>query len=519
MEYLPLFDLNRPDLNKAYHGNRHQSQQTRHQITQSEAKMSGHHFRKLVFVCMVCIVFSTLSACHGLSSTKFTDEAEGTYPVDSLFRELYQDLGGKERFGPAISEKFDRDKQPCQYTVNALLCHNPLATGAARYYLAPLGKNLILTDDTSLVNNAIYPDFVPLFNELNQFDAVGSILTGVHYNYEQQRVEQYFEKIGLYHRFDDPHGTVYLLPYGEYFCGSDCSYQGVGQEKKLNPQYPDVTSPFGTSLDRLGGMQIFGRPLTHPYETEEGTLEQVYENIVVFAPLDNLSALRLKPLPRLLGLTSTSPAAKVYGAEQNMVFYATSGELGYHVPIIFDYFIMIHGGLEISGNPIADPYSDPESGVPRQCYENYCLDYHSEAEKEYQTRMAPLGTRYLKEILGTNATMTRYVYSNETVSMQVSEAKPQIPSTEEQIIDLVLIQRESQSPIANIESKITLTFPDGQQDSLIMSPTNPQGKTTLTIPAYPDLKTGDLVTYKICLNVPSDSPICLHDSYLIWNYP
>ncbi len=480
--------------------------------------MRALRFRKLVVLFVLCSIVGLVSSCTNTAGGRFSDEAEGTYPVDAIFREFYQDLGGKERFGPAISEKFDRDGHACQYTVNALLCHNPIITGADRYYLAPLGKNLIPPSGTTLQNIAIYPDFLPIYNELNKSNAVGEILTGVHYNYEQQRVEQYFENIGLYHRFDDPHGTVHLLPYGEYFCGSDCSYQGVPEENQLNPQYPDVASPFATSLDRLGGLQTFGRPLTHPYETEEGTLEQVYENVVVYAPINELSDLHLKPLPKLLGLNSTAPSAKVYGAEQNMVFYATSGELGYHVPVIFDQFITYHGGQEISGNPISDPYSDPETGIPRQCYENYCLDYHAEAEAEYQTRMAPLGTRYLKEIQGNNAIMTRYVYSNDTVLMQSSEQKPQVTSNEEQIVELTLTQRESHSPIANIESKLTLTLPDGQEESLLTSPTNSQGHTTIIIPAHPNLKTGDLVTYKICLNVPSDAAICLYDSYLIWNY-
>jgi hypothetical protein len=513
-----LFGLRKPRIIKDHHGNHHSSQQYTPHVARSEVKMRFHHFHKLVVLFVLCIIAGLLSSCTGTTGGKFTDDAAGTYPVDAIFREFYQDLGGNERFGPAISEKFDRDSHPCQYTVNALLCHNPVASGANRYYLAPLGKNLILTSDTSLQNNAIYPDFLPIYNELNKSNAVGQVLTGVHYNYEQQRVEQYFEDIGLYHSFDDPHGTVHLLPYGAYFCGSDCSYQGVPQENQLNPQYPDVASPFGTSLDRLGGLQTFGRPLTHPYETGEGTLEQVYENVVVYAPVNDLSDLHLKPLPRLLGLPSTDPSAKVYGAEQNMVFYATSGELGYHVPVIFDQFITYHGGQEISGNPIADPYPDPETGVPRQCYENYCLDYHAEAEAEYQTRMAPLGTLYLKGVQGSDAIVTRYVYSNETVLMQSNEQKPQVSSNEEQIVELILTQREGQSPIANVESKVTLTLPDGQEESFITSPTDPQGHTTIVIPAHPKLRTGDLVSYKICLNVPSDTSICLYDSYLIWNY-
>jgi hypothetical protein len=480
--------------------------------------MNRLHFRMLAVFCMICLFVPLLSACGSDSSGNSSDDSKGTYPVDALFREYYQDLGGKDRFGPAISKKFEEDKIQCQYTVSALMCHNPLETGAERYYLAPLGRSLILSPASAEQTSAVYPDFLPIYKALDKYDAVGATLTGVNYNYEQQRVEQYFSNLGFYHRFDDPHGAVYLLPYGAYACNSECTYK-VAEADRIDPQVANIDTPFGTSLERMGGSQTFGRPLTHPYETEGGNLEQVYENAVVYAPANDLSDIHLKPLPKLLGMVTTNPGVKVYGADQNMVFYATSGELGYHVPVIFDQFISLHGGLEISGNPITDPYSDPESGIPRQCFENYCLDYHGEAEAEYKIRMAPLGTRYLSEIQGENEeVMTRYVYSNETVLMQVTEGEAQVGSNEEQLISITILQKEDQSPITNVDTKLTLTIPDGEQESYLSSATGADGKTTVNIPAHPKLKTGDLVSYKVCLNVPSDNPICVYDSYLIWNY-
>ena len=478
-------------------------------------KMRAAHFRLLAIFCILCLVFPMISACTGPSGTN-GNAGSGTFPVDALFREYYQDLGGKDTFGPAISKKFDDGDLQCQYVVNALMCQDPLVKGADRYSLSPIGESLIISDDASGTYGG-YPDFLPLYKSLDKYNAVGKTLSGVNYNYEQQRVEQYFEFVGMYHRFDDPRGSVYLLPYGAYDCGSDCSYE-VAEEDQIAPQIAGMDTPFGTSLDRLGGAQIFGRPLTHPYETEDGNLEQVYENAVVYAPADDLSDLHLLPLPKLLGLITTEPGPKIYGADQNMVFYATDGELGYHVPVIFDQFISLHGGLEISGNPISDPYSDPDTGVPRQCYENYCLDYHGEAEAEYKIRMAPLGTRYLKEIQGDNEVVTRYVYSNDTVILKVTEGKPQISSTDEQRISITVLQKEDQSPITNVETKLTLTLPDGKEESYLSSDTNSEGKTSITIPEHPALKTGDQVPYKVCLNVPSDNPICIYDSYLIWNY-
>jgi hypothetical protein len=472
------------------------------------------HFHMLALCIFACLLLLGLTACK---QTGINDGISGTYPVDSTFREYYRDLGGEERFGPAISQSFDRDKYECQYTVNALLCYDPLATGSARFFLAPLGTNLILDSDTNLISSAIYPDFLPLYKELNNFNAVGNSLTGVIYNSEKQRVEQYFENVGFYHRFDDPHGVVLLLPYGDYFCASDCSYNGVNAVDQISPQYSDIVSPFGSSLDQIGGTQAFGRPLTRPYETEDGFTEQVYENVIVFAPTNQLANIHLRPLPEMLELESAPPGPKVYGDAENMVFYTTAGELGYHVPKIFDRFISQHGGLQISGNPIADPYRDPQTNIPRQCYQNYCLEYHSEAEQEYQTRMATLGTLYMEQNQEENALISRYVYSTNNVQMSLSEQQPQVTSNEDLIVNVLVQQSENQTPIANVETKVTLTYPNGEQESFVAAATNSLGQASVTMPAQKQLTTGDMVSYKICLNVPSEQPICVYDSFLVWN--
>jgi hypothetical protein len=39
----------------------------------------------------------------------------------------------------------------------------------------------------------------------------------------------------------------------------------------------------------------------------------------------------------------------------------------------------------------------------------------------------------------------------------------------------------------------------------------------LAIPAQPSLGNGTRVSYQVCLNLPSERPICRSDSYLIWN--
>ena len=52
---------------------------------------------------------------------------------------------------------------------------------------------------------------------------VGQPLTGVRFNAEKGRLEQYFEKMGFYTLTDDPQHTVRLLAYGSYACQEQCS--------------------------------------------------------------------------------------------------------------------------------------------------------------------------------------------------------------------------------------------------------------------------------------------------------
>ena len=98
----------------------------------------------------------------------------------------------------------------------------------------------------------------------------------------------------------------------------------------------------------------------------------------------------------MLGMITVPPGEEKYGLEDNVRFYYTDTEndLGYHVPILFDQFIAQHGGDEISGDPIADLMRYREDDTNRQCYQNYCLEYHQEAPDSLKIRLTPLGIRY-----------------------------------------------------------------------------------------------------------------------------
>jgi hypothetical protein len=186
--------------------------------------------------------------------------------------------------------------------------------------------------------------------------------------------------------------------------------------------------PFLIPYERLGGIQILGKPISDSYIAPDGNREQIFENVVIYAPPDNPNQIQFRPLPVMLGMIAVPPGEKKYGLEDNVVFYPSENGLGYHVPILFDQFIALHGSTEMSGNPIADLTRYREDNINRQCYQNYCLEYHQEAPESLRIRLTPLGIRY-KDMLETRGQLPSANEDSQTMMQQPEAISPE-PDTE-----------------------------------------------------------------------------------------
>lgn len=475
---------------------------------------------------IVLTIISLLLAGCGSNAGK--NQAAGkTYEVAPSFREFYQTLGGESILGPAISESFSFDSSECQYTVNALMCMNPAATDSSRFMLYPLGASMNVREDPStsptqdnsrVVNGySIYEEFTALYDQLSGPRFVGAPLTQVRLNYSQQRIEQFFENVGFYRRFSDPQGQVHLLAYGAYSCEDNCQYSPSVDALIINTSKAVDDQPFLPSLGRMGGATVFGDPLTQPYIASDGYEEQVYENAVIYAPAGNTTSVKLRPLPLLLNMVHTEPGPKKYSSSDGVVFYPVEGENGYHVPIDFDRFIASHGGLEISGNPIAE-VMEYTAGVYRQCFENYCLDYTPSAAEDQRIQLAPLGKQYLDQ-LQSQSSQQLFTISPDTVSLTVSEQFKQLSPDSPQKIDLLAMRSADQQPLANIEADLDITLPDNSHYTAVFPATTSDGRSSLIVPAMNNIPNGSILTYKVCLKAATTQPVCNSGSYLIWNTP
>lgn len=472
---------------------------------------------------LTILLMGSLSACAS-HPAPVTVQQPGTFSVDPLLREFYASLGGEDLLGPAITALFSLDNLQCQYTQNVLMCFDPLTQGIQRFSLYPLGRTFDIGEPASPVSLGteendfpIYEEFTTLYQRLYGAQYVGKPLTPPRFNPNKNRIEQYFENVGFYRNLDDPQGEVYLLSYGVYACSTDCRFSPPASAIVIR-NVVEMEQPFLPRLVRLGGLKVFGLPLTHPYLAADGFREQVYENVVLYAPPDNPNAVRLRPVARLNSMPVGQPMPRRYSETDGVVFYPVEGENGFHIPLVFDQFIASHGGIEISGIPLSDPYQIGEN-LYRQCFENYCLDYDNRPEATERVRMAALGREYLK-ISGLQAPQAApFEITAETVQMVVNAAKPRLTAEEAQQFEVLLLRAHDQQPLSSVEATLTLTLPDGRQALYYLPPTDGQGHSLLRIaPLQPALPNGSVVAYRVCLNVPAEQPICKADSYLIWNY-
>ncbi len=490
-------------------------------ITNAKDHHDGTPLRQCLLAVVLVLTLLLVSGCA--AEPVNPGEAGQAYEVDPIFREVYRDLGGEAVLGRTLSRMFEETAIYCQFTENTKLCYNPVDTGANRYFLAPLGGALVQAETplplpaelgTDTVNGyTVYEAFVPLYQTLGSEAGAGSPLTNARYNYEKRRVEQYFEKAGFFMPFGGTTEDARLIPYGAL----SCSFCLLHTTDFGSPAAPAAATPFAPYLDRMGAAELFGKPLSQPYTAVDGALEQVYDGAVLFAPAGNPGDFRFRPIASMLGMTADPPGARLYGLQDNMVFYPTNGDLGYHVPVVFDQFIAASGGVGYSGLPLSDPYLDPVDNVTRQCFENYCLDYDPIASGSFYTRVASLGSQYLALFPVATPEPTAWPVL-PVLDFELVEEKPELRPSDSQTISIRVFTLVDSQPVADLGARLVLMLPDGSVQNYTFTPTATDGWSVLTLPPLANYPNGSMITYQACLDEAFTAGIstCRSGSYLIW---
>ncbi len=457
------------------------------------------------------MILLILSACTSGINTTYSTEYPGTFSVDAQLKEFYSESGGMDVLGPAISEVSTQDYQRCQFMANARICVNTNQHGVGKYSLTALGRQLGIPLKNEVSENTIFPDFIPMIQQLGEAN-VGRPLEKVRYNYQSGRIEQYFEKVGFFIDLNQAGTRVQLLPYGDVICGNACPYNPAMEFAPLLNEYDSI---FSTWLDDYGGEAFSGVALTPVYHASDGSLEQVFTNVVVYSPADAPQEIILRPLPQSVGIQITQPVNQQFDITDNMVFVQVSENMGFHIPIPLDNYISMHGGLAISGFPLSEISLLQGKNIYQQCFAAYCLNYDPYAAEAYKILPAPLGVEYLNIV---KPVFPGGIFQPDELILDTRVLHPRLSNHENQIISITLHQKGSGAVVPGMGFSLIVRNPDGNtlfEGELPL--TNEEGYAELALERFMDRQNGDLLLYQICLKDNVTAPLCVNGSFLIWN--
>lgn len=465
-----------------------------------------------------------MAACGPISTFGPTEQqvpVTAGLPVDPVFKEFYQTLGGQSILGQVLTGLVERDGRKCQFTEAALMCFNQSEQeNSQRYRLEPLGYDLQVRDDTHIPpppgagthdlgeGYRLYDEFAQVYERIYGELYVGKPLTQIRYNRDLRRFEQFFENVGFYRNLSDAPGQVHLISYGAYLCGQGCASRL--NEYWLIQRSGQITQAFDLALHKMNRDDL-GRPLSQPRISADGMIEQVYENAFLYAPQDDLDHIHLRPLVLWMGFVAVQPPVEKNPHEQ-LFFYETENGLGHNVPVFFDSFIADHGGCEQAGKPITELFPIEDGRIYRQCFENYCLDYQPGADENLRVRMVDLGRQYILSFEPGLMALKRF--TSDTIEIRLEEANPQVGRGESQKLILQVMNRGYDQPMPLVVGRLTLSQPERPPKEYDFPPTDRDGKATLDLEPFDGLANMSAIEYQVCLDLPDDPKVCAVDSFI-----
>ena len=297
-----------------------------------------------------------------------------------------------------------------------------------------------------------------------------------------------------------------LLSYGAWRCDQRCRHSPPENSRIQTPTRKVV--PFLKEVARLG-LDFTGYASSEPTIMPDGSLEQVYDNVVLVINPEYPENVYLLPLAERLG--KADPSLQTASGDSDTFFYPVQDGLGYNVPPYFMLYIQQHGGIDYIGPPIS-PLTQPEASSYQQCYRNLCLQAVLQEDGSYKVQPAPLGLEY-NVAVEQPQTLPLKTTEPVDIAIQVWEEKPLVSPGQEQVIGVVVYGNNL--PLAGVEPELDLSPPDGSLVSYTLPPTSDEGKSQIRIEPL-DGKNGTLIPYKVCVTTPTAQKFCVLDSYLIW---
>jgi hypothetical protein len=471
--------------------------------------------KKLILILVIILLAGLISACSGLDRS-----SAGYYLVNPRFSDLYERLRGEEVLGPPISttKYLSGSNLEKQYFEGVVMVFDP--DNSPRYYLEPVGIDAGFSDlPNNLPDNPgvrylngfiIPPDFAQFYDQMGGERWVGLPLTRARLNPEKNRIEQYFENMGFFRFEDDPPGEVYLMPYGLWKCAGECSqYPGIQNAGISTSVLDEIESPFGEAIARFG-TSFTGKKISGAFHAEDGNIEQIFQNVVLYQDQSSPLGVSLRPVSSLL-----EHSGEMYQSKDDPIegyFKEIENGFGYFIPGFFMEFIDRYFGFEISGEPIS-ALEDIREGVSQQCFENYCLLYDAKASGSQQVRILPLGQKYKEAFYKDTQAPSKEPEAVRQIQLDIWEQLPQITSRENQQIGACI--HEAGHPLVNAEAVVQVHTQDHGTSSYTFAPTDSGGCSFLMLDPI-QAPNGTTIDYEVCFQGLGSQNYCQKDSFLIW---
>ncbi|HEY70112.1 MAG TPA: hypothetical protein G4O08_05960 [Anaerolineae bacterium] len=478
-------------------------------------------------VAKVCISAFMLGACLLIGCTSNQPyaglDAFGDIPIAPQLESFWSAHGGLTTFGPPIEAAREDGHLLRQVFLNVeLVVDRNSATSSVD--LIPLGRTLGLAEPAvspigssgsqyfSATGHILYTGFTQVYSALGAEPVVGAPISEV--KFRQGLVLQYFENMGFYREENEAPSEVHLLAYGL------ASRPDRGMNMTQDVQYvlpPEILlRPFGDFMDRFGGEALFGPPLTEPFFTQDGAIEQIYERAAFYTSVRNSAQVQLRPLGESLG-PAEAPVAPV--EDPDALFFP---ETGHNVRWAFAAFYRTHQGEQILGLPLEE--SHIEGGVLVQRFQYGELTYHYDLPSHLAIQFAPLGLAYLesKEIgsvpptpVASRSTPTANPHQAPlVVIVKTWPEKPMIPIGSSQWIWIEILLQDGM-PWVNATPLVVVHGPRGDIYPIVPA-TSTEGKTSFIL-ALDDLQPGEIVNYEVVVSGDYGIGYALGQFAAIWS--
>lgn len=436
--------------------------------------------------------------------------------VDPIFRETYDFLGGAEVLGYAIQPAEQTENIWRQYTSNALLQYNPAAPAGQQFSLAALGQQFrpqdaplnALNPQGAQPGYVIYHRFETMLAQLQGERFTGKPISQPLYVAESGYIIQLFENLGFAISAQNTSSQVMLLPYGVAACGERCAATPLDTRQLFN--LPAHSEPFINTLEAFRALT--GLPISPYYRTSDGEIEQVYENVVAYAPSNNLYHVRFRQTPQMVGINPQAPVER--RLDDAFIFFPLeNSNLGFNVPQVFDAFITQHGGTAYSGMPISETFWLVEGESMRQCFQTYCLDYQF-ADAMQPVHAATLGNNFMQAGLHQRSGTQSLAAPAASILLSIWKDASGTGMQTQDVIHANLYQITESIALSGVPVTLTVSLPDGTELGFIMPATDETGNTSITLPQLL-LENGTLISYKVCADVFNQS-VCQGNAFTLW---